>query len=168
MQAINQEQYKAAVNELEQFIEKMKQECAYRGWGFWQVPEGKSPESFEALKFSVIEVGGGKNFPVLADSCDQTIYSKPEYNVWFRFWHDVTHLELNLGFGFDEEIKVAGAHLNAAREYGLSSLAQAILKADTVGQVTYYYQRKEFVENQEAFVMSCLQHGIPTACRLKH
>ena len=106
--------------------------------------------------------------PIADYGSNTSIYSSSHSNTLFRFWHDVLHLENNLGFNFSDEMAVADLHIQAAKEFNLSGLAIRILEADTKGQVKYYFKHKEFVNNQEAFVQSCIKLGIKNAIKLKH
>lgn len=153
---------KQAISEVSKFIEYKTLECYSRGWAY--LPTNNAPESFKALKASTL----GKIIPVADYGCNTSIYEKPEINIKFRFWHDVTHLELDEGFSVSGETSVIKCHLKEAKDYGLSPLAMEILEADTIGQVLYYNKYKEFVVNQMAFLDTCLQHGLSKALGFKH
>lgn len=152
----------AAIAEVAKLIEFKTLECYARGWAY--LPTSNAPESFKALKASTI----GKIIPVADYGCDKSIYKSPNINIKFRFWHDVTHLELDSGFSVSGETNVIKAHLAEAKEFGLSPLAMRILEADTIGQVLYYDKYKQFVDNQEAWLDSCLTYGVSKALGFKH
>ena len=154
-------QKQAAYAELAAFIEH--QAAMLRGVGWSYHATADAPESFKALK----EQTRNRCIPVANYGCDKSIYSH-SVNVMFRFYHDAVHLEHNLGFNFDDEMAVADIHMADAKAYGLSDLAMQALVADTRGQVGYYFKHKEFVDNQAAFVSSCLDLGINNAMRVKH
>lgn len=151
-----------AIAEVSALIELKTLECLSRGWAYR--PTDNAPESFKELKARSLD----KVIPVADYGCDKSIYGDNLINIKFRFWHDVTHLELDQGFSVSGETSVIEAHLSEAREFGLSELAMRILEADTIGQVLYYDKFKCFVDNQAAWLDSCLQHGIKKALGFKH
>lgn len=151
-----------AIAEVAALIELKTLECLSRGWAYR--PTDNAPESFKELKAKTV----GGVIPVADYGCDKSIYKDASINIKFRFWHDVTHLELDQGFSVSGETSVIEAHMAEAKEFGLSYLALEILKADTIGQVLYYDKFKEFVNDQSAWLDSCLQHGIKKALGFKH
>ena len=151
-----------AIDEVAALIEAKTLECFSRGWAFR--PTDNAPESFKALKEKTI----GGVIPVADYGCDKSIYKDASINIKFRFWHDVTHLELDKGFSVSGETSVIEAHKKEALDFGLSPLAMQILEADTIGQVLYYDKFKCFVDNQAAWLDSCLKHGIKKALGFKH
>ena len=159
----------AAIKELATFIEYAAHGAMVKGWTFR--PTDQAPESYKALKAATVD-NGTQVIPVADYGCDSTIYGKGEagkhLNILFRFWHDVTHLELDSDFSQAGEYRVINQHLKDARAYGLSDLAMCILRADTIGQVDYYFRHGQFVGDQAAFVDSCIQHGIRKAISVKH
>lgn len=150
-----------AIQELKVFLTLKAKECIGRGWNYYLTED--APETFRELK----ERSKGLTIPIASYGSDSSIYGN-HVNSLFRFWHDVTHLELDEGFSVDGELKVIGQHLKEAKEFRLSPLTMDILKADTEGQVLYYDRHKEFVRNQSAFIDSCLQHGIGVAVAYEH
>ncbi len=159
---ILEEHYKKAVKEVE-FLVKMQAQTL-RGFGWSYYTTDNAPESFRKLKERTRKM----IIPIADYGNDTSIYSSSSINTLFRFWHDVLHLENNLDFSYTSEMKVANLHLETAKYFNLSSLALEILAADTKGQVEYYFKHNEFVNNQEAFVQSCLKHGIKKAIKFKH
>lgn len=152
--------FNTAVEELKEFITGMANRCIAEGWSYYTTDN--APETFKDLK----QRTRGKRIPIADYGSDTSIYGK-DINTLFRFWHDVTHLENNWSFSEEGETSVVTKHLEDAKEYGLSPLAQEILWADTYGQVKYYYKHKRFVENQLDFVWMCLQLGINQACKVR-
>lgn len=151
-----------AIAEVAELIEVKTLECFSRGWAFR--PTSEAPETFKDLKSKTV----GRVIPVADYGCDKTIYKDAGINIKFRFWHDVTHLELDQGFSVAGETSVIESHKKEALDFGLSPLAMQILEADTIGQVLYYDKFKCFVNDQEAWLDSCLQHGIKRALGFKH
>ena len=99
-------------------------------------------------------------FPVFNGGCDSTIYPDDATNHAFRAWHDSLHLLNDYSFSREHEIKVGLIHMQQARAAGLSQRDQDTLVADTIGQIEYYYERGEYVDNQSAFVADVLEHGL--------
>jgi len=153
---------KLAIEELRVFITAKVEESQARGWSYKTTEN--APESFKDLKAQTVH----KCMPIASYGCDTSIYGDAKTNEMFRFWHDVTHLELDEGFSKSGEYAVIKDHLQEARLYGLSALATLILKIDTMGQVDYYFRHKEFVNNQDAFLDTCLQRGMSLAIKVKH
>ena len=159
---IDQEKKADAIMELSMFLLAKVEECSKKGWDYFL--DSDAPESYEALK----QHQNSKLIPIASYGSNTSIYGCEEVNSWFRFWHDVTHLELDEDFSKQGEYAVANKHMKEGIEYGLSSLALQILAIDTKGQVDYYYRHKEFVQNQDAFLDTCLQRGIFIAIKAKH
>lgn len=157
-----EQEYKAAVREVE-FLVKM-QARTMQGFGWSYYTTDNAPETFKELK----DQAKNMVIPIADYGSNTSIYGSTATNTLFRFWHDVLHLENNLGFNLKDETTVADLHLEAGKAFNLSPLALLILEADTKGQVQYYFKHKEFVSNQEAFVQSCIKHGIKTAIKFKH
>ena len=152
-----------AIQEVSLFVQTMAKDCIARGWTYYATSE--APESYKALKRAAIS---SKCIPIADYGCDKSIYGDNKINILFRFYHDVTHLELDSGFSVSGETSVIESHLADARLFGLSPLAMRILEADTIGQVLYYDKHKAFVNNQAAWLDSCLQYGIKLALGFKH
>ena len=153
---------KAAINEIKAFIEFSANKCKTRGFDYFGTDT--APEGFKALK----EMTVNKLIPIANYGCDTSIYNCVDTNILFRFYHDVTHLELNEGFSKVGEYAVINQHLEELRAFGASSLAIEIFYFDTIGQVDYYFHHKEFIDNQAAFLDSCLQLGLVYALKVKH
>lgn len=101
---------------------------------------------------------------------DTSVYSNPQSNLSFRFIHDVVHLENNLGFSFDDEMKVAQIMFAEFEAIGvkLSDIASRILTAETAGMNLYAKRHNSFPTNQAAFIDSCLNKGQNVAVIVKH
>lgn len=162
MEKILNNSFNKAVIEIENFLLEKEKELNVLGWSF-KVSDN-APESFKDLKESTVD----KCIVIAGYGCENTIYSTPHVNHVFRFYHDHIHLTLNKGFSKEGEISVINQHMKDIKNYGVSNLALNIFYYDTFGQVEYYFKQKQFVINQRAFIESCLQHGLNTACRVKH
>lgn len=150
-----------AVDELSVFIGLKALELNALGYGHF-IAEN-APNTFKELK----ERSTGGVIPISGDNSENCLF--PAYvNYLLRFWHDYLHLKHNLDFTFTDEIKVGELHIQEGKEAGLSYLAIEILRADTIGQSNYHKRHGEFPVYQDAFVYSCLQHGINKAIIAKH
>ena len=150
-----------AIKELKVFITLKAKECMAYGWNYHLCEN--APERFKGLKEKTLNY----NIPISKEGSNKNINGSEVNNV-LRFWHDDTHVTLNKSFSEKGELAVIKEHLKDGKEYGLSNLALFILKADTEGQVKYYFKHKEFVNNQAAFIDTCIQYDIKHAMRFKH
>jgi len=139
-----------AVYELEQFYSQMKDILMINGWSFNAVSD--APETFKELSNRAQD----KCVPIADYGSELTIYSKPYYNYYNRFWHDVTHLQLGKGFSFANETTVILEQCRQLAEAGVSINAQRVFWADMYEQSKYYEDNNEFVNNQKQFVYTKL------------
>jgi len=161
MQKILNEHRDNAIAELTKFIINTSILLEQAGWSWFIETDRAITEKFRP------ELALVRRIPLTTDGCEHTIYS-PTVNLLGRFWHDVIHLNLGLGYSLEEEYQVIRAQIRSLQDAGLSGLAQEIFWADMYGQACYYHANGEFVTYQDAFVNSCLQRGITTACICKH
>lgn len=152
----------AAIEEIKNFIAHSALDAKLRGFSFF--PTDSAPEGFKALKEQTIN----KKIPIANYGCETSIYGCKDTNILFRFYHDVTHLELNQGFSKAGEYAVINQHLKEMKAFGVSDLALNIFYYDTIGQVDYYFKHKAFIDNHMAFLDSCLQLGLKYALMAKH
>lgn len=150
-----------AIGELSSFLIQTSMLLEKAGWD-WFVERNRSIT--EKFRPELIKL---KRIPISTDGCEKSIYT-PTVNMLCRFWHDVRHIELGLGYSKAEEYEVITSQIRTLQAAGLSSLALEIFWNDMWGQTEYYDRFHEFVGNQAAFVDSCLQHGIHTACIVRH
>jgi len=106
--------------------------------------------------------------PIWSGASDTCPYGDEYSNYRLRFWHDYLHLFNDLDFSYESEKKLINAHIECAREYGVSNLALNILYAEVAGQLRYHEKKGEFPHNQAAFIDSCLRHGSEFASRFNH
>ena len=152
---------KSAIEELKAFITYKADSLIKGGWSFEL--NDNAPETFKDLKESTVN---GKHLLIATAGNATSIYGE-HVNSLFRFYHDVTHLTLDSGFSLEGETKVINQHITDAIDYGLSSLALEILKADTLGQVQYYYKNKRFVSDQIAFIDCVLNNGLKNTLKVR-
>lgn len=159
MRKITNEAFHNAVEEIKKAIRTNAIMCTEDGWDYYLTKD--APESFKELK----KYKDDKVLPIASYGSDTSIYGF-DSNTMFRFWHDVTHLKLDVGFSKDGEYKVFDEQFKAC-EGTLSSLALEIFKLDTYGQTDYYEYHKDFVKNQLDFIWAGLQYGRKKAIRAK-
>ena len=104
----------------------------------------------------------GDPLPVSNQYCDDTIYAEPSDNVCYRFWHDVTHVQLGLSFGLDDELELAIHHLDVLHAAGFprGSLESDLLKTDLLGQIYLVGIAGRFPFNQGEFTRTCIELGL--------
>ena len=145
------EEIAAAVEELKEFYQKKAFELMRADWVFYITEE--APETYNDLITAWRETG---MIPVKSGASDRTIYDCEWTNILLRFWHDVTHIQLEKGFDRHSEIDVIQHQHNQLS--GLSRLANNVFFHDMAGQTMYYERRGKFVGDQKQFVLDCLQH----------
>lgn len=84
--------------------------------------------------------------------CDNTIYTTPEVNHLFRFWHDWLHLQYSADFSLSGELEIGAIHCKAVADfYGAGSMEHKLMMADTIGQSTFEAVTGAFPKDQRAF-----------------
>ncbi|WP_315070694.1 hypothetical protein [uncultured Microbacterium sp.] len=107
----------------------------------------------------------GVPLPISNSDCEAVIFTEPEANAAYRYWHDVTHLERERNFTNPHELDMATFHLWDAEEHGLTrgSLAWRLLHADAVGNVLHWSVYREYVLNQKVFILNVVRFGLDAA-----
>lgn len=120
-----------------------------------------APNTFKDLKaWADSHKVGVDSLPVFSGGCDHTIYVNPEDNILFRAWHDLIHLELDASFSLEDEKRVFARHVEQLKAIGAPKCVIDAIHADGVAQVEYYYKYREYVVNQELFVIDCLNRSV--------
>lgn len=107
----------------------------------------------------------GAPLPVLNDHSESVIFTEPEGNYVYRYWHDVTHLERERNFSNPHELDMASFHLWDAEQHGLTrgSLPWRLLHADAVGNVLHWAVYREYVRDQKVFILNAVRYGLDAA-----
>lgn len=107
----------------------------------------------------------GTPLPILNDHSDSVIFTEPEGNLVYRYWHDVTHLERERNFSNPHELDMASFHLWEAEQHGLTrgSLPWRLLHADAVGNVLHWSVYREYVADQKVFILNAVRFGLDAA-----
>ena len=102
-----------------------------------------------------------RGFRIWSGASDNTVFTTPEGNYAFRFWHDVvSHAAGKLGFNADDELKAGMQWVRkVAAHFGASSLESAIAYADTCGQTMYAQGHGAFPDDQLGFVREYVTHA---------
>lgn len=150
-----------AVDELKRFITDTSILLEKQGWTWFVSKDRELTEKYSP------ELAKAKRIPITPDGSKKTIYGM-SVNTLLRFWHDVTHLSLGLGYDEKSEYMVIAAQLRSMEKAGLSIPACRLFWADMWGQVVYYSKHEKFVEDQKAFATHAYRYGIPTACNYMH
>lgn len=131
------------------------------GFGWEARPD--APDKYPLLQehYQQIKISGGA-LHVSSYNSGNIIYTSPEVNHAFRFWHDIHHLKLGLSFRFVDEIELALWHLSVAQQAGFhrDSLEAQLLEIDMLGQNYLYSVARKHPANQERFVRRCLLLGL--------
>lgn len=117
--------------------------------------EGLEEMSFEDFKSEVKTRG---SMPISSDHCEGTIFGDPEVNIMFRAWHDKIHLDLDEGFGYMEEARVAFAQISELPEDWKEE--KLLILTEVIGQAAYHEKTGQFIENQREFTISVLEKGV--------
>jgi hypothetical protein len=124
--------------------------------GFSYDAVGVDP-GFENVRERYIEsMQTRKPFAVWSGASDHTVFTMPEGNWAFRFWHDVvSHGAHGLGFTLADEMKAGMQWVHkVAEKFGSLSVEAMMAYADTCGQSLFAASQVDgqFPEDQLAFV----------------
>ncbi|MCW2785007.1 MAG: hypothetical protein JWP74_1524 [Marmoricola sp.] len=131
------------------------------GFGWTGVPD--APSTYETLtEAHRVSARTGIALPVSSLHCDTAIFTHPEINHAFRFWHDTLHIATGLTFQHPHELELSLHHLKIAADTGLdqSSMAYQLLRIDLIGQNYLVAVADRFALDQELFVRTCLTEGL--------
>lgn len=116
----------------------------------------KAPNSYKDLK----EYEGQAIIPVYSGGSSRTIYPEIYMNYNFRAVYDFHQLYVDWDFSYAGESKAIEQHYRSLMEFikftfknsRQELLLRKVFLADTIGQVAYYYENKEYVQDQFTFV----------------
>lgn len=134
--------------------------------GFKWRADGAAPSQYHMLQSAYqLSVASKTDMPVSSLYCENTIYTSPDTNYAFRFWHDIHHIHLGLTFALDDEYEVSSHHLWTLRRAGFAhnSLEYRMLEADTTGQTYCLDVLNRFPRHQLRFAIWCTTDGIEEA-----
>ncbi len=114
------------------------------------------PELLEAFEHATANF---EPLPVWNGASDSSVYTSPDANHAFRFWHDMLHCIECKDFTLQDEIQLGIMQTNSTIAYfGKDSLEARIMLADTTGQSLYAANNDgDYPVNQISFVFALLQ-----------
>lgn len=107
----------------------------------------------------------GVALPISNADSESVIFTEPSANAAYRYWHDLTHLERERNFTNPHELDMAHFHLWDAELHGLTrgSLSWRLLRADAIGNVLHWSIYREYVLDQEVFIVNAVRFGLDAA-----
>lgn len=140
---------------------------AARRVGFGWRASPNAPDNYDGLLSEFTECTvTGRDMRVGKVNAIPSVFGSARATFAMRFWHEVTHVEMDADFGFFGEMAVAKAHLAGVVDAGMpeGSLAWQLMRADTVGQnYVYVMTGGGFVPDQLAFAMRSIRVNLPFA-----
>jgi hypothetical protein len=107
--------------------------------GFGYVDSDNAPCDYESLQEAFAN-SSKTHFalPVWNGCSENTIYTDRGVNWAFRYWHDVLHCQMKLGFDPASEKRIGTVHVKHVQDsFGIHSLEALLMYADTIGQTMY-------------------------------
>lgn len=139
-----------ARHNLSEFI-RAEAESIMRQYGVTMKVSCCAPDTYDELGQQWYGCNG-KSITVSSLHCENTIYTTPEVNHLFRFWHDWLHLQEMQDFTLSGELYIGAIHCRAvAAFYGAGSMEHKLMVADTIGQSTFEAVTGAFPDDQRAF-----------------
>ena len=114
-----------------------------------------APNDHKALLEHKAVLNGVGSLPVFNGASDSSIYKCNDANFLFRVQHDLIHLQHNLSFTLENEIKVATIQADQLSDLGYFETSNLVY-LDIVAQAIYYSIEKKFVSNQVEFMLLVL------------
>jgi hypothetical protein len=114
-------------------------------------------EDYEGLKNDFFI---NKSFKISTLFSDNTIFGDPKINHLNRLYHDFLHLYHNLDFTFESELILNYYTIQEGRRFGLNDFDLELLNIDTGGQIVYFFENKNFPQDQRKFVLGELYKTI--------
>jgi hypothetical protein len=116
-----------------------------------------APATYAELK---AHLDAGKRLVVYAGGSDRTIYGDPSINYAFRAWHDWTHWTGQHDLTFEGEVAVCTRQqqdlLTWYRDTRQTRRWCDLVRAEIIGQGTYFRYHKRFPDDQHGFVEAFL------------
>lgn len=131
--------------------------------GFGWKPTAEAPSTYQQLRGALAHsLVTGEPLPVSDEHSGSVIYTRPDVNYAFRFWHDISHVQHGLSFELPDELELALWHLDVLRRGSVApgDLQYRLLEADLVGQLLLMGLAKRFPYDQESFVLDCAERGL--------
>ena len=150
LRAKRTEAFDFARHNLSEFI-RAEAQSIMNQYGVRMVAWDGAPETYSELCL-MWELYNGSCIEVSDQHCGSTIYTTPEVNHLFRFWHDWLHLQYSADFSLSGELEIGAIHCDAvAKFYGKGSMEHKLMMADTIGQSTFEAVTGAFPKDRRAF-----------------
>ena len=135
--------------------------------GFGWTPDPAAPVVFDhLLEAFERSTTTGQHLPVARISGGPSIFVSAEATYAMRFWHDITHVEMAADFSFENEQRVAWAHMNTLERSGFrpGTLAWELMRIDTVGRsLVFTLTGGGYAPDPWVFAQRALSAGLPLA-----
>jgi hypothetical protein len=118
---------------------------------------GQPYESYEDLKNDFFK---NKSFKISTLFSENTIFGEPQINHLNRLYHDFLHLYHNLDFSFESEMILNYYTIQEGKRFGLNDFDLELLNIDNSGQIVYFFENKDFPQDQRKFVLGELYKTI--------
>lgn len=147
---------------LSQFVRTRAADAAAE-LGFRWVGVADAPSTYPQLRLAYKHSRqSGDPLPISNLYCTDTIFTEPDDNVAFRFWHDTSHCRLNLTFSLPDEWRLTMHHLAQLEQagFGPGTDEYQLLRLDLLGQIILLGIAGRFPLNQGQFTRTCAQLGL--------
>ena len=135
--------------------------------GFGWIPDPSAPTIFSDLLAAFTRsMKTGHPLPVARISGGPSIFVSAEATYAMRFWHDITHVEMGADFSFENEQRVASAHMDLLERSGFraGTLPWELMRIDTVGRsLVFTLTGGGFAPDPWVFAQRALSAGLPLA-----
>lgn len=158
MITLSRNEFDAGCLELDRLIVPMAL-AKLEDYGYMGVlPVEDAPQTYAETKrlHRTLTLWGSALWPVYALYSDDTVHQSPEVNHLSRGMHDMSHLELDVGYDFHSEMAVARYESEALP----AGLARRIFWADSAGMSEFsFVTGGKFPLRQRQFVYDYLTRG---------
>lgn len=138
--------------------------------GFGWYATADAPSTYKDLKAAYVQcVERRQPLPVSDENSETVIWDQPQDNFIYRFVHDMSHVEMGLGFTPCDEFELAHRMLARLERSGYrsDSLEWQLYAADAVGQTMFYAITKRFVTDQLQYAVDVVAYGLDRAIVLE-
>lgn len=138
--------------------------------GFGWYATADAPTTYKDLKAVYVQcVERRQPLPVSDENSESVIWDHPQDNFIYRFVHDMSHVEMGLGFTPCDEFELAHRLLARLEKGGhrSDSLEWRLYAADAVGQTMSYAITKRFVTDQLQYALDAVTYGLDRAIVLE-
>jgi hypothetical protein len=113
----------------------------------------EAPSTYEAI---ASHLDSGNQMVVYSGGSENTIYEDRQVNYAFRAWHDWCHWTGKVALDMEGEVEACQMQCHQLYDvFGFNAQTfrwSTIIKAEVIGQATYYERYQRFPTNQRMFV----------------